>query len=171
MKKTVSSRRSGKIEYSQSILSIAVVILLAIVGVAGFLKFYHSYIDETLYAERLSQMREVTMQLYAGLEDVVESQWRKTSDSCRKLLDKKPESQEEFLHFMEKQAYLEDFDSLQMDFIAVDQDGKYYTKSGAQGLLTEREYLASSPERISFVSNLLTYDESRMFFFRNFRNR
>ena len=164
MKKAVNGRRSRKKEYSQSILSIVVVFLIAIVGVAGFLKFYNYYIDETLYAERLSQMREVTMQLYSGLEDVVENQWRKTSDSCRKLLDQKPESQEEFIHFMEKQAYLEDFDSQQMDFVAVDQDGKFYTKSGAQGLLSEREYLGSSPEQISFVSNSLTYDESRMLF-------
>ena len=162
--KAGKNRQSKKKQYSQSMMSIAVVLFIAIVGVVSFLKFYDYYIDETLYAERLSQMREVTTQLYAGLEDVVANQWRKTSDSCRKLLDQNPKSQEDFLHFMEKQAYLEDFDSQQLDFVAVDQNGKYYTKAGEQGLLAEREYLASSPEQISFVSNSLTYDESKMYF-------
>ena len=156
--------RGRKKEYSQSLISIVIVLAIALAGVVGFLKFYDHYIDETLYAERLNQMKEVTTQLYSGLEDVVENQWRKTSDSCRKLLDQNPENQEEFLKFMEKQAYLEDFDSRQMNFIAVDQNGKYYTESGIQGLLPEREYLASLPEQVSFVSNSLTYDESRMLF-------
>ena len=163
MGKKVSSINRKK-EYRQSVISIVIVFVIAFAGVMGFLKFYSYYIDKTLYAERLSQMKEVTMQLYSGLEDVVENQWRKTSDSCRQLLDQNPKNQEDFLKFMEKQAYLEDFDSRQMDFIAIDQNGKYYTKSGAQGLLPEREYLASSPKQISFVSNSLTYDESKMIF-------
>ena len=164
MGKKVSSRISRKKEYKQSMISIMIVLVIALAGVVGFLKFYSHYIDETLYAERLNQMKEVTTQLYSGLEDVVENQWRKTSDSCRKLLDQNPENQDDFLKFMKKQAYLEDFDSRQMDFVAVDQNGKYYTKSGVQGLLPEREYLASSPEQISFVSNSLTYDDSKMLF-------
>ena len=162
--KVRKNRQSKKKRYGQSMKSIAVVLLIAIVGVLCFLKFYDYYIYETLYAERLSQMSEVTTQLYAGLEDVVANQWRKTSNSCRKLLDQNPKSQEDFLQFMEKQAYLEDFDSQQLEFIAVDQNGKYYTQSGEQGLLAEREYLASLPEQISFVSNSLTYDESKMYF-------
>ena len=164
MRKKVSGRRSRKKEYSQSVISIVIVLVIALAGGVGFLKFYHHYIDETLYAERLSQMKEVTTQLYSGLEDVVENQWRKTSDSCRKLIDQNPETQDDFQKFMEKQAYLEDFKSRQMDFLAVDQNGKYYTESGTQGLLPERKYLASSPERVSFVSNSLTYDESKMLF-------
>ena len=164
MGKKVSGRRGRKKEYSQSLISIVTVLVIAFAGVAGFLKFYDYYIDETLYAERLNQMKEVTTQLYSGLEDVVENQWGKTSDSCRKLLDQDPENQDAFLKFMEKQAYLEDFDRRQMDFIAVDQNGKYYTESGTQGMLPEREYLASSPEQVSFVSNSLTYDESKMVF-------
>ena len=164
MGKKVSGRKSRKKEYSQSLISIVVVLVIALVGVVGFLKFYDYYIDETLYAERLNQMKEVTTQLYSGLEDVVENQWGRTADSCRKLLDQNPENQDDFLKFMEKQAYLEDFDSRQIDFIAVDQNGKYYTESGTQGMLPEREYLASLPERVSFVSNSLTYDESKMVF-------
>ena len=164
MGKKVSSKISRKKEYRQSFISIVIVLVITLAGVVGFLKFYSNYIDKTLYAERLNQMKEVTTQLYSGLEDVVENQWRETSDSCRKLLDQVPENQDDFQKFMENQAYLEDFDSRQMDFVAVDQNGKYYTKSGAQGLLPEREYLASSPEQISFVSNSLTQDAAKMLF-------
>ncbi len=164
MVKALKVKGSKKKKHNQFIISIGLVFLIAISGVIGFLKFYNSYIDETLYAERLSQMREVTTQLFAGLEDVVGSDWRKATTSCSRLLDKNPKDMDEFLKFMEKEASLEDFESMQLEFIAVDEDGRYYTQTGEQGLLNERNYLSSSPEKISFVSNSLTYDESRMYF-------
>lgn len=156
--------KKRKKNYSTSIKSMVLVLLIAIIGVVGFLKIYNSYIDETLYAERLSQMREVTTQLFSGLEDVVENQWKRAKDGCRKLLDANPQTLEEFIKFMERQAYLEDFKSIQVESVAVDKNGRYYTQSGGQGLWGERNYLSTSPKQVSFVSNSLTYDESRMFF-------
>ena len=135
MRKKGNGRKNRKKEYSQSIISIVIVLVIALAGVAGFLKFYDDYIDGTLYAERLNQMKEVTTQLYSGLEDVVDNQWERTADSCRKLLAQNPKNQDDFLKFMEKQAYLENFDSRQLDFVAVDQNGKYYTESGTPGML------------------------------------
>lgn len=159
-----SLQGSKKKKYNSSIISIVIVLLVGAAGVAGFLKFYNNYIDETLYAERLSQMREVTTQLFSGLEDVVENQWNRAAESCRRLQKTNPQSRDAFLAFMEREADLGDFKDSQSEFVAVDQNGKYYTQSGEQGLLQERDYLGSSQKQISFVSNSLTYDESRMFF-------
>ena len=151
-------------KYNQSAISILLVLVVAVVGIGIFLKFYNSYIDETLYAERLNQMREVTTQLFSGLEDVVGNQWKNTINGCRRLMDEAPQSQEEFQTYMEKEAYLEEFESIKSELIAVDQNGMYYTQNGEQGLLGERNYLGTSPSRISFVSNSLTYETSKMLF-------
>ncbi len=40
-----------------------VFVLIVVVGIVIFLNFYSRYIDKILYAERFSQMREVTEQL------------------------------------------------------------------------------------------------------------
>ena len=164
MKKIRNDKKNRRKKYSASVVSILLVLAAAIAGIGIFLKFYNSYIDETLYAERLSQMREVTTQLFSGLEDVVGNQWKKTKNSSRRLMDEKLQSLEDFQTYMKREARLEDFDSTQSEFIAVDQNGMYYTQKGEQGLLNERDYFGNSPEQISFVSNSLTYDESRMFF-------
>ena len=51
---------------------------MAVTGsVIAFTLFYTRYNDRILYAERLSQMQDVTVQLYSGLEDVVGTQWSK----------------------------------------------------------------------------------------------
>lgn len=69
-----------------------------------------------------------------------------------------------FLGYLEERAELADMESYRCNIVAVGDDGWYYTQNGRQGLVAEREYLLSSPERISFVSNSITNAETRMVF-------
>lgn len=48
--------------------------------------------------------------------------------------------------------------------IAVDTAGYYYTEYGRMGLLRGMNYLESAPERVSYISNSLTKDDSWMVF-------
>ena len=137
---------------------------LIIGGVVGFVRFYSANIDGTLYAERLNQMREVTTQLFSGLEDVVKNQWRNVSALCRSLKKAEPKTMDQLIDGMKNQAYLSDFDAVQCSIVAVDSDGRYYTQDGRQGLITERNYLLEEPERISYVSNSLIDEQTRMVF-------
>lgn len=145
-------------------MSMIMVLALVILGIIAFLKFYNAYIDQTLYAERLSQMREVTTQLFSGLEDVVNNQWRTVAKQCRTIETEKPQTEEKLAGFLREQAYLDDLDAIQCDVIAVDDTGAYYTQDGRRGLLVERKYLLSSPKRVSYVTNSLISDETRMVF-------
>ena len=148
----------------RSIISVFVVLALTILCVFSFLRFYNGYIDKTLYSERLRQMREVTTQLFSGLEDVVNNQWRATDRQCRALEEEKPTTMDGFMAFLKAQAYLEDMDSTQSKIMAIDADGLYYTQDGQQGLALERNYLLSEPQRVSYVSNSMITDESDMVF-------
>ena len=46
----------------------------------------------------------------------------------------------------------------------MDNAGRYYTEYGRTGLLREMNYLENAPQRVSYVSNSLTVDDSRMVF-------
>ena len=155
-----------KRENRQTLISLLIAFALVIAGVFAFLQFYNAYIDDILYAERLSQMREVTTQLFSGLEDVVQNQWRIVDEQTRALKRNKPQSWDSFQSFMDEQAYLADLDSIQCDLLAVDTNGAYYTQNGRQGLLQERDYLRDEPEQLSYVSSSLVSDETRMVFLR-----
>ena len=154
----------GRKVNKQSVISLILVLAFAVAAVFAFLNFYNSYIDKTLYAERLSQMREVTTQLFSGLEDVINNQWRTASEQCRTLQKEKPKTLDALLAFMEEQVFLGDLESVQCNVVAVDSTGVYYSQAGQQGLLAEREYLISAPTRVSYVSNSLISDETRMVF-------
>ena len=150
--------------------ALCIVVAVVVVAVIVFVRFYGSFIDQTLYAERLSQMKEVTTQLFSGLEDVVKNQWRVVDEQERALEQRNPETLDELAAFMGNETYLAALSETQSDLMAIDAGGTYYTQEGRQGLLTEREYLMDSPEQIVFVSNSLTYNDTRMVFLKKLDN-
>ena len=150
--------------HKKAIVSVIALFLIFLVGVHAVLASYNLYIDGILYAERLSQMREVTGQLFKGLEDVVADRWDEVDTEVNTLMDVKPTSLAEAFALMRQQAERHNFDRKQMAIFAVDSRGRYYTQNGTHGLLMEMEFLLDSPEQVSFVSNTLMSGESRMVF-------
>ena len=76
MEKTKADRDRGQIVNKKELVGqtarfIGMIALIIAVSVVAFTLFYTRYNDRILYAERLSQMQDVTVQLYSGLEDVV----------------------------------------------------------------------------------------------------
>lgn len=165
MKKPV---KKVKTEQRGTLKSLIIVVCIVFGGVFAFLMFYNTYIDRILYAERLSQMREVTTQLFSGLEDVVKNEWKEAENQSRHITDENPKTLKELLYFMQKEERLNQLDSVNTDLIAVDNKGNYYTQAGRKGLLKEKNYLMSKPERISFVSNFIISDDTRMIYLKKF---
>lgn len=66
--------------------------------------------------------------------------------------------------YLKKLLELSNYHEKQVELIAVDSAGHYYTEHGRMGLLREMNYLESAPQRVSYVSNALTEDDSRMVF-------
>ncbi len=164
MKKAIQNRLDLKNPVKQLIYVLTAFIAVICIGVAGFLQFYNTYIDKILYAERLSQMQEVTAQLFSGLEDVVQNRWESTSVQCNYLYAHAPKDTEELIAFMQQQAALNNFIPSQINVVAVDSKGRYYTQNGLQGTLTEMDYLLNEPEKLSYISNSMTTGETRMVF-------
>ena len=148
----------------QFLLIVAAFAVFVALGSVVFLRFYNSYIDDLLYAERLSQMQEVTTQLFSGLEDVVENQWKDTRVQCNYLERGRPASMDELLRFMEKQRALSELGQVNSNLVAVDEQGRYYTADGPQGPMGGMDYLLDEPERINYVFNTMTSGETWMLF-------
>lgn len=143
---------------------IAVMVILVALGVGVFLFAYNRYNDKILYEERLSQMQDITTQVFSGLENVVENQWN-TADILKNYIElAQPSNADDLQRFMSKQASLNKFDEELDSLIAVDQHGRYYTQDGMKGTLQEVNYLLDGRERITFVSNTVTTNQTKMVF-------
>ena len=123
-----------------------------------------TYIQNLVYHERLSQMEEVTHQMFHNLEDVIDNHWDYVDVQCNYLYYTPLKTDTEFYLYLKKMSELSNYREAQLELVAVDSSGRYYTEYGSMGLLREMTYLESAPERVSYVSNSLTTDDSRMVF-------
>ena len=123
-----------------------------------------TYIQNLVYHERLSQMEEVTHQMFHSLEDVIDNHWDEVNVQCNYLYYTPLETDTDLYRYLKKLSELSNYHEKQIDLIAVDAAGRYYTEYGHTGLLREMNYLENAPQRVSYVSNSLTVDDSRMVF-------
>ena len=123
-----------------------------------------TYIQNLVYHERLSQMEEVTHQMFHSLEDLIDTHWDEVDVQCNYLYYTPLETDTDLYRYLKKLSELSNYHEKQIDLIAVDSAGHYYTALGRTGLLRGITYLESAPERVSYVSNALTEDDSRMVF-------
>ena len=123
-----------------------------------------TYIQNLVYHERLNQMEEVTHQMFRSLEDVIDTHWDDVNVQCNYLYYTPLKTDTEFYRYLKKLSELSNYHERQIELIAVDSAGHYYTENGRMGLLRGMKYLESAPQRVSYVSNSLTVDDSRMVF-------
>ena len=123
-----------------------------------------TYIQNLVYHERLSQMEEVTHQMFHSLEDVIDNHWDEVDVQCNYLYNTPLETDTDLYRYLKKLSELSNYHEKQIELIAVDAAGRYYTEYGRTGLLREMNYLENAPQRVSDVSNSLTVDDSRMVF-------
>ena len=146
------------------LITLTAFMIVVLAGVLGFLHYYDAYIDGALYRERLNQMKEVTGQLFTGLETVVQNEWDTVDVYCNYVELGKPGDTQTMLKFLRKQADLNRVEEKSTDIVAVDNLGRYLTQEGWQGTLTEINLLLDYPEKISFVSKSMISDQSTMLF-------
>ena len=152
----MNKKKYRQLLWGIGVVSLAVVLTLFIVS--------QTYIQNLVYHERLSQMEEVTHQMFRSLEDVIDTHWDDVDVQCNYLYYTPLKTDTDFYRYLSKLSELSNYHEKQIELVAVDSSGRYYTEYGSMGLLREMTYLESAPERVSYVSNSLTADDSRMVF-------
>ena len=136
-------------------------------GIAMLLAFfflYQTYIRDIIYEERLNQMEEITHQMFQNLEDVIDSHWDRVTEECNYLRDANIQTTDELCRHMKKKYELSAYADHKITLMAVDSEGGYYTESGNRGLFRDMDYFEESPEKISFVFDSMTDNQSEMVF-------
>ena len=152
----MNKKKYRQLFWGIGVVSLAVILTLFVMS--------QTYIQNLVYHERLSQMEEVTHQMFHSLEDVIDNHWDEVDVQCNYLYYTPLETVTDLYRYLKKLSELSNYHERQIELIAVDSAGHYYTEYGRMGLLRGMNYLESAPERVSYVSNSLTEDDSRMVF-------
>jgi len=138
--------------------------MAGIVMLLAFFFLYQTYIRDIIYEERLNQMEEITRQMFQNLEDVIDSHWDRVTEECNYLRDANIQTTDELCRHMKKKYELSAYADHKITLMAVDSEGGYYTEKGYKGLFRDLDYFEESPEKISFVFDSMTDNQSEMVF-------
>lgn len=139
-------------------------ILASCGAVSVFSILSRTYISNLVYKERLNQMEEITHQMFRSLEDVIDNHWANAEVQRNYLTYTAMQTDIDLYNYLQRISALSYFEDSETTLMAVDSAGRYYTAQGNQGLLREMNYLENNPEKVSYVSNSLTKNDSRMVF-------
>ena len=73
------------------------ILLMVVLGIGSFLvfHFYRGYLDELIYQERLSQMTEVTNELYSSMDMLMSNEWQTAQFIRDGLISEQPKTVEQ----------------------------------------------------------------------------
>ena len=108
------------------VVSLAIILTLLIVS--------QTYIRNLVYHERLSQMEEVTHQMFRSLDDVIDTHWSDVDVQCNYLYNTPLETDTDLYRYLNKLSELSNYPEKQTELVAVDASGRYYTEHGSMGL-------------------------------------
>ena len=80
---------------------------------------------------------------FPNLEDVIDTHWSEVNVQCNYLYYTPLKTDAEFYRYLKKLSELSNYHERQIELIAVDSAGRYYTEYGSMGLLPT-EYIFSS---------------------------
>ena len=158
MSQTKNTKFPARALISNLIFLISLLVLMFVA-----LVLFNRYTQEQLYQESVSQLTEITGQLFEKLEVQLDNQWDflKKIDEQRKDFDTM--TVKEFSRYLSNQE-----DELcpvgeTLKFIAIDRFGYYYTRQGKQGMWTGISSIKEA-ERQSFLITDWVTNENQMVF-------
>ena len=108
------------------------ILLMAVLGIGSVLvfRFYRGYLDELIYQERLSQMTEVTNELYSSMDMLMSNEWQTAQFIRDGLISEQPKTVEQLTEHLKNLQNVYDAGSNKLMPIVIDGSGRYYTASG-----------------------------------------
>lgn len=142
------------------------VLIMIVIGVGAVLAFntYNGYLADLIYQERLSQMTEVTQELYSSIDLLMGQEWETVQFITNWVICEQDRTIAELTgHLQMLQAIFEAGTNKLMP-IVVDDNGRYYSASGQKGVIYNIEELVDCQNRVSNVTNIFGTNSTDILF-------
>lgn len=132
------------------------ILLMIMIGMGAFIVFhsYRNYLDELIYQERLSQMSEVTNELYSSMDMLMSNEWSTARLIRDGVISEHPETVEQLTRYLLKLQNIYQAGENTLMPIAIDENGRYYSAAGKMGVIYNIEALIDCQECVSSVTNI-----------------
>lgn len=148
----------------QTLVILAVFAAVVAVCFLLFQRLYSTSISNILYRERLSQLEDVTSQLFYGLEDVTDDGLDVAIALRRYVEQSHPGDTEALCRVTSMLDSINATAEKKQRFIAVDEAGRYLTADGWQGEICQLDQLPDDEDGFSYIAPSTVPGETSIFF-------
>ncbi len=161
MKKTIDPK------YRKIFIIAAVAVAAA--AICGFfvIRQLHTYLNNTVYSERINQLSEITTQVFTSTEWKVTQYWNGALEAKRRFYDEKPETAAALSAFLNKENSVGHYKDDEAVPIVLDEDGRLFSPDGDMGVISDIDPLANCNERVSFIKyNTMNVENDILFVYK-----
>ncbi len=132
------------------LVAAVVAVFAALCGIFIIRKLYSS-LNDTVYKERISQLSEITAQMFDSTEEEISQYWNEAIEVSRRLNDARPRTSKKLTAFLKKENEYGHYGEDEAVPVVIDEDGRMYTPDGDAGIISDTAPLVNCTERVSFI--------------------
>ncbi|MCM1307745.1 MAG: response regulator [Butyrivibrio sp.] len=136
--------------------------MLAFLLIGG--AFFTRYLNSQIFAERTTQLLEITTQVRANLDNALNSHWNYLNAAVNLLEERELESSEQTSELIGELESIIDASSLGSRLILLDSSGNCYDSEKKHGVWSDINTISDGKDRYTFISDSEIYDGSHWAF-------
>ncbi|MCM1187753.1 MAG: response regulator [bacterium] len=140
-------------------LPAALAVCLVLVLLVGN-SFFTKYLQAQIFAERTTQLVEITSQVQVNLADALNFHWYYLTAAINTLEREAPDSEEEATAALKELGQILETDNYSSVLMLLDSEGNCYDANGKHGVWSDIELLSDGEERHTFITDNQIYGGS-----------
>ena len=138
-----------------AVLTVCLLLSLAAGGI-----YFAGYLQAQIFAERSTQLNEITSQVRANLDNALDSHWNYLSAAVNTLGHQDFDTEEEVAGYIGGLEELLEMHSYSSMLMLLDSKGNCYDASGRHGVWPDIDRISDGEARYSFLSDSLIHEGS-----------
>ncbi len=111
----------------------------------------HTYLNNTVYTERINQLSEITAQVFDSTERTISQYWNEALAVKKRSAANNPKTSSEILAFLKNEYNVGHYPEDESIPVLFDEDGRLFTPDGDMGVISDIDPLANCEDRVSFI--------------------
>lgn len=149
-----SDRKNDSIAFP-AVLAVCLLLFLLAGG-----NYFAKYLKAQIFAERTTQLNEITSQVRVNLDSVLDSHWNYLTAAVNMLKQQEFDSSEDASKFIGSLEQLLETDQYSSMLVLLDRQGNCYDAGGKHGVWSDIDRIAGGESRYTFITDSRIYENS-----------
>lgn len=144
---------------SNIVLPVALAVCLFLAVLAGG-SYFAGYLKKQIFAERTTQLNEITLQVQSNLNNALDAHWNYLVAAANLLENQEYDTVQDIIRQLKRQEQILETDHYNSKLILLEDRGNCCDAGGRRSVWSDIDRVSGGEERYTFISDTEIYDGS-----------